>query len=110
MDGFTSQETVIGTTTTDANGAFILYGPPAVAPHAYKVRIPAAQFAAAGPLNFLVPSVLTTSGNDDNLNQNAQPAATPEITGVVHRRVYSTGVRGHAHRCGRPRTGFRQDQ
>jgi protocatechuate 3,4-dioxygenase beta subunit len=83
VDGVSSEETVIGSTSTDANGAFILYGPPVTAPHGYKVRIPAAQFAAAGPLNFLVPTVLSSSGNDDNVNQNAQPAAQPETTGVT---------------------------
>lgn len=79
----TSQEAVIGTTTTNANGAYILYGPPALAPHTYRVRIPADHFSATGPLSFLVPSVLTTNGNDDDLNQNAQPATNPEITGVT---------------------------
>ena len=82
-DGGTGVDTVVGTTTTDANGEYLLYAPPAVSPQTYKVRIPAAQFSSTGPLNFLVPSALSTNGNDDNLNQNAQPAATPETTGVV---------------------------
>jgi hypothetical protein len=102
VDGVSSAESVIGSTSTDANGAFILYGPPVAAPHGYKVRIPAAQFAAAGPLNFLVPTVLSSSGNDDNVNQNAQPAAQPESTGVTTASLH-TGVRCDAHRRGRPR-------
>ena len=75
-------EKVVGTTTTDANGGYVLYAPPAVSPQTYKVRIPAAQFST-GTLSYLVPSMLTTSGSDDNLNQNAQPASSPETTGVV---------------------------
>ncbi|OYW77731.1 MAG: hypothetical protein B7Z37_02850 [Verrucomicrobia bacterium 12-59-8] len=82
-DGGTGPDTVVGTTTTDANGGYILYAPPAVSPQTYMVRIPAAQFSASGLLNYLVPSTLTTNGSDDNLNQNAQPASNPETTGVV---------------------------
>jgi protocatechuate 3,4-dioxygenase beta subunit len=82
IDGATSQERVVGTTTTNANGAYVLYGPPAIAPHAYKVRIPAAQFAPGGVLNFLVPSVLTANGSDDDTNQNALPGVAPEVTGI----------------------------
>jgi hypothetical protein len=77
-----STETVIGTTTTNTNGAYILYGPPVLPPDACKVRIPAAQFSGTGALNFLVPSVLSSSGYDDDTNQNALPATTPETTGV----------------------------
>ncbi|WP_294231262.1 SdrD B-like domain-containing protein [Prosthecobacter sp.] len=86
-----ANETVIGSTTTTTTGAYILYAPPAITPHTYKVRIPAAQFTASGRLAFLVPSVLSTSGNDDDLNQNAQPATSPETTGVVT-AAYSAGA------------------
>jgi len=82
IDGVTSQENVVGMTTTNTQGAYLLYGPPALAPHAYKVRIPAAQFGPGGVLNFLVPSVLTASGSDDDTNQNALPTIAPEVTGV----------------------------
>ncbi len=82
-DGAGGADTAVVSTTTDANGGYLMYAPPAVAPQSYKVRIPAAQFAAGSVLNFLVPSTLTTNGNDDNVNQNAQPASSPETTGVV---------------------------
>jgi hypothetical protein len=76
-------EKVVSTTTTDTTGKYLFYAPPTVTPQTYYVRIPATQFNATGPLNFLVPSTLTTNGSDDNLNQNAQPAADPGTTGVV---------------------------
>ncbi|MFZ2276727.1 MAG: SdrD B-like domain-containing protein [Prosthecobacter sp.] len=76
-------EKVVSTTTTDTTGKYLFYAPPTVTPQTYYVRIPATQFTATGPLNFLVPSMLTTNGSDDNLNQNAQPAADPGTTGVV---------------------------
>ncbi|MDB6003702.1 MAG: hypothetical protein JWR15_689, partial [Prosthecobacter sp.] len=82
-DGGTGADTVVGSTTTDANGAYILYGPPAVNPQSYKVRIPASLFGTAGMLSFFEPSTLSTTGFDDNVNQNAQPAANPGTTGVV---------------------------
>ena len=81
-DGIGGADTVIGTTTTDSNGEFILFAPPAISPQSYKVFIPAAQFSSSGPLNFMVPSALNTTGTDDNYNQNALPATNPAVTGV----------------------------
>jgi hypothetical protein len=83
VTGVGSQESIVGSTLTDANGAFLLHGPPVSAPQGYRLRIPAAQFTTSGPLSFLVPTTLTTSGSDDNTNQNAQPTAQPEVTGVT---------------------------
>ncbi len=82
-NGIGGQDVVAFTTTTDANGGYFMYAPQAVSPQSYKVSIPAAQFSSTGPLNFMVPTTLTTNGNDDNLNQNAQPASSPETTGAV---------------------------
>jgi hypothetical protein len=81
-NGTGGADTVIGTTSTDANGEFILYAPPAISPQTYKVHIPAAQFSSTGPLNFLVPSAQLTIGTDDNYNQNALPTTNPAVTGV----------------------------
>ena len=82
-NGTGGADTVVGTTTTDANGEYILYAPPAISPQTYKVRIPAAQFSTTGMLSYLVPTALTTNGTDDNLNQNAQPTTSPATSGVV---------------------------
>ena len=81
-NGIGGADTVVATTTTDANGEYILYAPPAIAPQSYKVHLPAAQFASGGVLNFLVPAPVLVNGNDDNSNQNALPTATPAVTGV----------------------------
>ena len=81
-NGTDAVNTVVATTTTDGNGEYILYAPPAIAPKTYLVRIPAYQFSGSGALNYLVPTTLTTNGNDDNLNQNALPSTNPSVTGV----------------------------
>lgn len=75
-------ENIIGVTTTNANGAYILWVPPALTPNMYKLRIPADQFGASGMLSFLEPSVLTTNGYDDGSNQDAVPTANPAATGA----------------------------
>lgn len=83
IDGVNGQESVIGSTTTDANGAYMLYSTPVLSPNQCKVRVSAGQFAVGAPLNFLTPSVVIATGDDDDLNQNAQPTANPETTGAV---------------------------
>lgn len=61
----------------------MLYSAPVLSPNLCKVRIPAGQFAVGAPLNFLTPTGVIATGDDDDLNQNAQPTANPETTGAV---------------------------
>ncbi|MCK5923218.1 MAG: hypothetical protein KAG66_19920, partial [Methylococcales bacterium] len=61
-------DTPIATTTTAADGSYILSAPPGV----YFVHIPAAEFAASEPLEDFISSTGqgTTDADDDNADEN----------------------------------------
>ncbi|MFN7564503.1 MAG: SdrD B-like domain-containing protein [Prosthecobacter sp.] len=82
VDTTTGIETVISKSWSGTDGSYLVVGPPAVGTQKYYIHIPASQFAAGGPLEFLVPTSLTTFGDDDNQNQNLLPSANPEVAGA----------------------------
>ena len=82
MDTTTGVHTTISEAITGTDGSYLVVAPPAVGTHKYYLRIPAFQFAAGGPLDYLVPTTFTSFGDDDNQNQNLIPSATPEVFGA----------------------------
>jgi uncharacterized repeat protein (TIGR01451 family) len=82
-----SNGAVIATTTSNAQGDYIFYG---VAPGNYRVRVPASQFQAGGPLAGLYSSIGAGDPNadldqdvDENGIDNNNPAANGISTGPI---------------------------
>ncbi|MDL9978791.1 DUF7507 domain-containing protein [Microbacterium sp. ASV49] len=74
---------VVATTTTDANGRWHQDNLPA---GTYKVRIPASEFQAGGPLASVIPSPSRNgdaAGANENVSNNNTPTIMPSLTGLT---------------------------